>query len=130
MCACFFIVCYVDTCSSSYYFQIFPTTLQQGGAAVQPSSKGQSKRSKAEEKALDTTTATWGGSTLPSEVEEGEKSPRSGSSVSLPSEILADITQDSILPNASALAGMSISCVHAHAHAHVHVHVHVHVTGM
>ena len=70
-----------------------------------PTVKGQPRRNRAEEKALDTTTATWGGSTLPSEIEEGEKSPGSGSSVSLPSAILADMTQDSILPNASALAG-------------------------
>ena len=67
------------------------------------SSKIQSKKTKAEEKALDTTNATWGGSTITSE-NEGEKSP--GSSVSLPSAILAELTHnDSTLPTASALAG-------------------------
>lgn len=70
--------------------------------------RGQSRRTRqgAEEKAADTTTATWGGSTLASEI-EGEKSP--ASSTSLPSAIFANVTQDSILPNASALAGWTVA---------------------
>ena len=80
-------------------------SLQGGGADVKPkpSIKSQSRKTKTEEqKALDTTNATWGGSTV---TEEGEKSP--GSSVSLPSAILADLTHhDSTLPTASALAGL------------------------
>ena len=80
--------------------------LQQGDASVQSKVKGHPRRGRLEDKAADTTAATWGGSTVTSEIEEGEKSP--ASSASLPSAILADTTQDSILPNASALAGVFV----------------------
>ena len=78
----------------------------QGEAAedkAKPSVKSQSRKTKGDEKALlDTTNATWGGSTV---TEEGEKSP--SSSVSLPSGILAELTHhDSTLPTASAFAGI------------------------
>ena len=90
-------ICVQDT------FLVYP--LQGGGAEVKPKSnaKSQSRKTKTEEqKALDTTNATWGGSTI---TDEREKSP--GSSVSLPSAILADLTlHDSTLPTASAFAGL------------------------
>jgi hypothetical protein len=72
-------------------------------AEAKPRVKGQSRKTtKGDEKALlDTTNATWGGSTV---TEEGEKSP--GSSVSLPSAVLADLTHhDSTIPTISAFAG-------------------------
>ena len=78
-------------------------SLQGESAEVKAKSsvKSQSGKTKGDEKALDTTNATWGGSTV---TEEGEKSP--GSSVSLPSAILADLTHhDSTLPTTSAFAG-------------------------